>query len=153
MRWDKISKVVTANWPLKLMSLGLAVLSWFLVTEAGVEEMTVKKVLVEVLEPAGVSTWTVSSPHLRVKLVGPAAELRRIKPTDVRARYVVEEGRMPDLGGSAIFVNGRTGKNNTHVQNMETFWRRYLKAANGRLVAFGYDTGNEIEAHLSERLR
>lgn len=92
MMWNKVRKIVMANLPLKLMSLGLAVLSWYLVTEAGVGEMTIERVSIEVLEPAGVAVWTVSSPYLRAKLTGPASELRRIKPVDVRARYVAEEG-------------------------------------------------------------
>ena len=96
MRLSRVLKVVTTNWHLKLMSLGLAVLSWFLVTEAGVVEMTVRSVPVEVLEPTGVAVWTVSSSHLRVKLTGPAAETRRIKPTDIRGRYVVEDERAPE---------------------------------------------------------
>jgi hypothetical protein len=88
---NKLRKTVTANWPLKVMSLALAVFSWFLVTEAGVGEMTIEKVFIEVQEPAGAAVWTVSRPYLRVKLRGPASELRRIKPVDVRARYVVEK--------------------------------------------------------------
>lgn len=96
MKWNKVRKVVTANLPLKLMSLGLAVLSWFLVTEAGVGEMTVGRVPVNVLEPSDLAVWAVSSPYLRVKLAGPASELRRIKPTEMKAKYVVEEGRAPE---------------------------------------------------------
>lgn len=96
MIWRKIRKIGTVNWHLKLMSLALAVLSWFLVTEAGVDEMTIKRVPVEVLESGEVFVWDVSSPYLKVELTGPASELRRIRPGDIKARYVVEEGNLPD---------------------------------------------------------
>lgn len=104
MKRSTLRKILTGNLHLKFMSLGLAVLSWFLVTEAGVEEMKIKQVPVEVLEPEGISVWRVSSPHVNVKLMGPAVELRTIRPADLTAQYVVEEGTPPE-GLRAIDVD------------------------------------------------
>lgn len=96
MKLSSLRKTISANWHLKLMSLGLAVLSWFFITEEGIEEMQLERVPVEVVVPDGISVWNISHPHVKVKFTGQAGQLRTVRPADVKARYVVEESSPPE---------------------------------------------------------
>jgi hypothetical protein len=59
--------------------------------------------------------------------------------------------RIPDLHGCIVFVNGRTGKNNTQVENIQAFWTRYFKDAGADLVSYDYDSGPQITTYLIKR--
>jgi hypothetical protein len=56
---------------------------------------------------------------------------------------------IPDLSGCAIFVYGRTGRSNTQVENIESFWEKYFQVAHGDLRAYDYEPDNVIAAYLS----
>jgi len=85
----RMGRAIVANWHLKLMSLGLAAMSWFLVTAAGIQETEVGEVPVEIVVPDGIAIWKISRPQLRVKLKGPRVELSAVGSRDLRARYVI----------------------------------------------------------------
>ena len=58
------------------------------------------------------------------------------------------ENRIPDLRGCKVFVNGRTGKSNEQVENIQSFWAQYFKDARADLVAYDYDCGPQITSYL-----
>jgi YbbR domain-containing protein len=87
----RVGKAIVANWHLKLMSLGLAAMSWFLVSAAGIQEVEVDGVPVEIVVPEGLAVWKVSRSQLRVKLKGPRVELSAVGSRDLRAQYVVPD--------------------------------------------------------------
>ncbi len=59
--------------------------------------------------------------------------------------------RVPDLHGCTVFVNGRTGKDNTQVENNQAFWTKYFKSAGAELAAYDYDCGPQITTYLINR--
>lgn len=59
--------------------------------------------------------------------------------------------RMPDLHGCTVFVDGRTGKNNEEVENIQRFWTQYFKDAGANLMAYDYDSGPQIASYLITR--
>ena len=60
--------------------------------------------------------------------------------------------RIPDLHGCMVFVDGRTGKTNTQVENIQKFWEQYFKAAHATLAAYDYDSGSQITTFLGQRV-
>ena len=60
-------------------------------------------------------------------------------------------GRLPDMSGWVIFVDGRTGSTNRQIVRIQDFWVQYFKAAGGELRAYDYDVGNEIGSFLVDR--
>ncbi len=64
---------------------------------------------------------------------------------------LAERGRTPNLTGVKVFVNGRTGTSNRQIENIEHFWREYFRITKADLVAYGFDSGNEIASQLSDR--
>ena len=64
---------------------------------------------------------------------------------------LVERGRIPNLMGAKVFVNGRTGTSNRQIENIEHFWREYFRNTKADLLAYGFDSGNEITSYLSDR--
>jgi YbbR domain-containing protein len=104
----KLGRAIFGNWHLKLMSLGLAVMSWFLVTAAGIQEVEVDGVPVEVVTPEGIALWKLSRSRLRVKLKGPRAELSAVGSRDLRARYVVANDLVVE-GEKAVIVDCKEG--------------------------------------------
>ncbi len=60
--------------------------------------------------------------------------------------------RIPDLHGCIVFVNGRTGKTNTQVENIQSFLAQYFKESGADLRAYDYDAGPQITSYLGERL-
>lgn len=91
-----IKKIATANWHLKLMSLGLAVLIWILVTEAGKDEITMNNVPVLVKTPDNLAVWKMSRNAVRVKMEGPAGQLRSLRPGEVTGTFSVRPNRTED---------------------------------------------------------
>lgn len=61
-------------------------------------------------------------------------------------------GRLPDLQGWTVFVNGRTGKTNAAVDNTRRFWIRYFDLAHARLGAYEYDAGSQIKSFFAKRM-
>ncbi|MDE3057027.1 MAG: hypothetical protein KGJ59_03610 [Bacteroidota bacterium] len=57
--------------------------------------------------------------------------------------------RIPNLLGCKVFVNGRTGKSNLQVENIRNFWIQYFKESKADLLAYDYDSGEEITSFLS----
>ncbi|MFC1672024.1 YbbR-like domain-containing protein [Planctomycetota bacterium] len=95
----RFARAIVSNWHLKLMSLGLAIMSWFLVTAAGIQELEIEDVPVAVEVPVGVSVWEISRAQLKVKLKGPRVELSAVRSRDLAARCVVP---------SDVIVEGET---------------------------------------------
>lgn len=62
------------------------------------------------------------------------------------------ENRIPDLHGWKVFVNGRTGKDNEQVENIQNFWAQYFKDAGASLLAYDYDCGPQITSYLMKRV-
>lgn len=60
--------------------------------------------------------------------------------------------QIPDLRGCLVFVNGRTGKSNMQVENIQNFWAKYFKEAGATLEAYDYDAGPQITTFLGQRL-
>ncbi len=85
----RLGKAIINNWHIKLMSLGLAAMSWFLVTAAGIQEVEVDGVPVEIVVPDGIAIWKLSRSQLRVKLKGPRVEVSAVGSRDLRAQYII----------------------------------------------------------------
>jgi hypothetical protein len=58
---------------------------------------------------------------------------------------------IPDLHGCTVFVNGRTGKTNQQVDNIQSFWTQYFKATGADLASYEYDAGPMINTYLTQR--
>ncbi len=58
--------------------------------------------------------------------------------------------RIPSLLHCKVFVNGRTGKSNSQVENIQNFWIRYFKETQAELSAYDYDAGKQITSFLSK---
>ncbi len=75
--------------------------------------------------------------------------------TPEQARSVLDSLRatnhIPDLRGCTVFVNGRTGKTNVQVDNIQSFWSQYFKAAGANLASYEYDAGPMINSYLAQR--
>ncbi len=75
--------------------------------------------------------------------------------TPDQARSVMDSLRttnhIPDLRGCTVFVNGRTGKTNAQVDNIQNFWTQYFKSAGANLASYEYDAGPMINSYLSQR--
>lgn len=75
--------------------------------------------------------------------------------TPDQARSVLDSLRasnhVPDLRGCTIFVNGRTGKTNVQVDNIQSFWTQYFKATGAHLASYEYDAGPMINSYLAQR--
>ena len=76
-------------------------------------------------------------------------------PTAEQSRTVLERlksaGRIPNFQGCKVFVNGRTGKSNVQVDNIQNFWTQYFKDAGAQLSAYDYDAGPQIISFLTQR--
>ena len=59
--------------------------------------------------------------------------------------------QIPDLKGCTVYVNGRTGKTNADVENIQKFWTEYFKATGATLSAYDYDAGPQIDSFLAKR--
>lgn len=60
--------------------------------------------------------------------------------------------QIPDLRGTTVFVNGRTGKSNLQVDNNKEFWLQYFRETHAELAAYDYDAETQIEPFLKMRL-
>ncbi len=58
------------------------------------------------------------------------------------------EGKIPNLKDIKVFVNGRTGKSNQQVERIQRFWEKYFEIADAKLLAYGYDVGDDITQYL-----
>jgi hypothetical protein len=58
---------------------------------------------------------------------------------------------IPDLHGCTVFVNGRTGKTNQQVDNIQGFWSQYFKVTGADLASYEYDAGPMINTYLVQR--
>jgi hypothetical protein len=78
-------------------------------------------------------------------------------PDAREASRIVKElrkrGRIPNLAGRKVFVNGRTGSSNAQVDSIGRFWLEYFRATGAELVAYGFDSGQEIKSYLLDRRR
>ncbi len=90
MKWNALLKSISAELPLKFMSLGIAVLIWFLVTEAGIEEVDIKNVRVIVDGPETVAVRRIVPPYVNVKIMGASIDLRAVPRRGLTARYVIK---------------------------------------------------------------
>ncbi|MFI5251135.1 MAG: hypothetical protein ACHQQQ_01780 [Bacteroidota bacterium] len=64
---------------------------------------------------------------------------------------LVQNKRMPNLKGSKIFVDGRTGHSNRMVENIRSFWSKYFKESHADLIAYDFDIGNQIVSFLNNQ--
>jgi hypothetical protein len=75
--------------------------------------------------------------------------------TDEQAQGLLHQlrasGRIPDLRGCRVFVNGRTGKTNEQVDNIKKFWTEYFRESGAVLEAYDYDAGAQIVSYLDQR--
>lgn len=76
--------------------------------------------------------------------------------TPEQARDVLDKlrawNRIPDLHGSLVFVNGRTGADNEQLENIQNFWTQYFRESGATLEAYDYDSGPQITTFLYQRL-
>lgn len=70
---------------------------------------------------------------------------------DAVLENLIENKRIPDLKLCSIFVDGRTGKSNTQVENIKNFWATYFKNSGGILLSYDYDCRKDIESFMQKR--
>ena len=61
------------------------------------------------------------------------------------------ENHIPNLKNCIIFINGRTGANNSVVESTQYFWEQYFKKANANLKSYDFDCSNNIIQYLQQR--
>lgn len=59
--------------------------------------------------------------------------------------------RIPNLNNTIVFINGRTGKNNKVIDNVEYFWREYFKETGAILKSYEFDSHYSIIEHLNNK--
>ena len=70
---------------------------------------------------------------------------------DAVLENLIENKRIPDLKLCSIFVDGRTGKSNSQVENIKYFWASYFKNSGGNLISYDYDCRKDIESFMLKR--
>lgn len=64
---------------------------------------------------------------------------------------LIQNKRIPDLKLCSIFVDGRTGKSNSQVENIKNFWIAYFKNSGGNLISYDFDCRKDIESFMQKR--
>lgn len=53
-------------------------------------------------------------------------------------------GRIPSLKGLKVLITGRTGDNNTLIDNIRYFWKKYFDEAGAEIIAYEFDGHYQI---------
>jgi hypothetical protein len=63
--------------------------------------------------------------------------------TDLKSK-----NRIPNFADSKIFICGRTGKNNSMIDNIHSFWKKYFEESKADLRIYDYDSSKAIADYL-----